>query len=83
MTEFEKSLVIETNEDDVSLMKFKKSLITETDGLMGPLARGDMMMMKTQVIATVHVAVREVNKTRQDDKFTLRSVLHDIKVKFS
>ena len=71
--EFEKSLVIETNEDDVSLMKFKKSLITETDGLMGPLARRDMMMMKTQVIPTVHVAVCKVNKTRQDKMINLHS----------
>ena len=71
--EFEKSLVIETNEDDVSLMKFKKSLITETDGLMGPLARRDMMMMKTQVIPTVHVAVRKVNNTRQDKMINLHS----------
>ena len=55
---------------------------------MGPLARRDMMMMKTRVILTVHVAVREVNKTRQDKtrqdhKFTLSSVLHDIKAKFT
>ena len=41
-------------------MKFKKSLVTETDGLMGPLTRRDMIMMKTQEIPTVHV--REVDK---------------------
>lgn len=69
-------------------MKLRKSLVRETDGLMGPLARRDMMMMKTRVILTVHVAVREVNKTRQDKtrqdhKFTLSSVLHDIKAKFT
>lgn len=42
----------------MKMMKFKKSLVTETDGLMGPLATRDMMMMKTWVIPTVHV--REV-----------------------
>lgn len=36
-------------------MKLRKSLVRETEGLMGPLARRDMMMMKTQVILTVHV----------------------------
>ena len=40
---------------------------------MGPLARRDMMMMKTQVIPTVHVAVRKVNKTRQDKMINLHS----------
>ena len=44
----------------MKMMKFKKSLVTETDGLMGPLARRDMIMMKTQEIPTVHV--REVDK---------------------
>ena len=45
----------------MKMMKFKKSLVTETDGLMGPLARRDMIMMKTQkVIPTVHV--HEVDK---------------------
>ena len=44
----------------MKMMKFKKSLVTETDGLMGPLASRDMIMMKTQQIPTVHV--REVDK---------------------
>ena len=41
-------------------MKFKKSLVRETDGLIEPLGRGDMIMMKTRVIHTVHV--RKVDK---------------------
>ena len=30
----------------MKMMKFKKSLVTETDGLMGPLETRDMMMIK-------------------------------------
>lgn len=42
-------------------MKFKKSIVRENNGLIRPLAWGDM---RTQVIPTVHV--REVDKARQD-----------------